>query len=113
MTERFAILVPIDAHGVNRVTLENLVRLARHLDRSVLGLLLADPRLQRVAALPFATEVSLQSGHERGLEKRYLGENDRSASQARRWLDELASRDRVSLQFERAAGERLQSALSR
>ena len=113
MTERYGILVPIDAHGVNRVTLESMVRLARHLNRSVLGLVLADPRLQQVAALPFTTEIFLQSGQERGLEKRYLGENDRSASQTRRWLDELASRDRVSLQFESAAGERLQSALSR
>ncbi len=113
MNERIGIIVPIDAHGVNRVTLETLVRLARHLDRSLLGLLLADPRLQRVAALPFATEISLESGYERGLGKRYLEEDDRTADQTRRWLDELASRDRVALQFERAAGERLQSALSR
>ena len=113
MTERVGIVVPIDSHGVNRVTLETLVRLARHLNRSLLGLLLADPRLQRVAALPFATEITLQSGHERGLDKRYLADDERSAGQTRRWLDELASRDRVALQFERAAGGRLQSALSR
>ena len=40
------IIVPIDLHGINRHTLEILVRIAHQLDRSLLGLLLEDIRLQ-------------------------------------------------------------------
>ena len=52
---RRTILVPIDLHGINRGTLETLVRIARQLDQGLLGLLLEDIRLQQVADLPFTT----------------------------------------------------------
>ena len=67
---RRCILVPIDLHGINRSTLETLVRIASLLDRKVLGLLLEDIRLQQVADLPFTTEITLDSGRERILSAR-------------------------------------------
>ena len=62
---RRCILLPIDLHGINRNTLETVVRIASLLDRKVLGLLLEDMRLQQVADLPFTTEITLDSGREK------------------------------------------------
>ena len=62
-----SILVPIDLQGIGRDTLETLVRIARLLDRGLLGLLLEDIRLQQVADLPFTTEITLIGGRERSL----------------------------------------------
>ena len=66
------ILVPIDLYGINRRNLETLVRIARQLDRGLLGLLLDDTRLRRVADLPFTTEITLGSGRERSLLRDHL-----------------------------------------
>jgi hypothetical protein len=108
------ILVPIDLHGINRGTLETLVRIARQLDRAVLGLLLEDIRLQRVADLPFTTEITLSSAQERRLLRAELVRRHSQVSSAtRRLLHELAERDRVALSFEDAAGERWHTALER
>lgn len=117
MTEpsvRRSILVPIDLHGINRNALETLVRIARKLDRSLLGLMLEDIRLQRVADLPFATEITLAGGHERSLLRDHLSQrHSLVSSDTRRTLNELAERNQVELAFENAAGSRLHTALER
>ncbi len=111
---RRRILIPIDLHGIHREALEQLVRIARQLDRDLLGLLLEDIRLQRVAALPFATEITLSGARERHLLRNELDQrHDLVVSDARRLLNELADRDRIGLSFEHAAGHRLHSALER
>jgi hypothetical protein len=108
------ILVPIDLHGINRSTLETLVRIARQLDRALLGLLLEDIRLQRVADLPFATEITLGGALERRLLRDQLVQRHSQVGNAtRRLLHELAERDRVALSFEDAAGSRWHAALER
>jgi hypothetical protein len=112
--ERRAILVPIDLHGINRGTLETVVRIARHLDQGLLGLLLEDIRLQQVADLPFTTEINLSSGQERSLLRDHLSQRHSLVSaDTRRLLNELAQRDQVELRFEDAAGSRWLTALER
>jgi len=109
-----SILVPIDLHGVNRDALETLVRIASQLNRSLLGLLLEDIRLQRVADLPFATEITLIGGQERSLLRDHLSQRHTLVTtDTRRLLNELANRNRVELHFESAAGNRLHTALER
>ena len=108
------ILVPIDLHGINRASLEMLVRIARQLDRALLGLLLEDIRLKRVADLPFTTEITLSSASERNLLRDELTRRHSQVSSAtRRLLHELAERDRVALSFEDAEGSRWHTALER
>jgi hypothetical protein len=109
-----SILVPIDLQGISRDTLETLVRIARLLDRGLLGLMLEDIRLQQVADLPFTTEITLIGGRERSLLRDHLSQrHNLVSSDTRRLLDDLAHRDRVTLNFENAAGRRLHSALER
>jgi hypothetical protein len=111
---RRCILVPIDLYGINPATLETLVRIARQLDRTLLGLLLEDVRLQQVADLPFTTEITLSSGQERSLLRDHLSQRYNLVSaDTRRLLNELAERNRVQLTFENAAGQRLHTALER
>lgn len=111
---RRRILIPIDLHGIHREALETLVRIARQLDRDLLGLLLEDIRLQRVAELPFTTEITLTGARERSLQRDHLSQRHSLViTDARRLLNELADRDRVRLSFEYAAGHRLHSALER
>ena len=108
------ILVPIDLHGINRRTLETLVCIARQLDRGLLGLLLEDLKLQRVADLPFTTEITLSGGRERNLEREQLTLRHNQVSEVtRRLLNELADRERVAVSFEHAAGGRWHTALER
>ena len=114
LSTRRSILVPIDIHGINRDALETLVRIARQLDRSLLGLMLEDIRLQRVADLPFATEITLAGGPERSLLRDHLSQrHSLVSSDTRRTLNELAQRNQVELVFENAAGSRLHTALER
>jgi hypothetical protein len=111
---RRRILIPIDIHGIHREALEQLVRIARQLDRDLLGLLLEDIRLQRAAELPFATEITLTGARERSLLRDHLLlRHNLVTNDARRLLNELADRDRVGLSFEHASGHRLHSALER
>lgn len=111
---RRSILVPIDLHGINRDALETLVRIASQLNRGLLGLLLEDIRLQRVADLPFATEITLSGGQERSLLRDHLSQrHSLVTTDTRRRLNELANRNRVELSFENAAGSRLHTALER
>lgn len=111
---RRRILIPIDLHGIHRDTLETLVRIARQLDRELLGLLLEDMRLTRVAELPFTTEITLSGGRERSLLRDHLSQrHDQVVADARRLLNELADRDQVELSFEYATGHRLHSALEK
>ncbi len=109
-----SILIPIDLYGVNRDALETLVRIASQLHCSLLGLLLEDIRLQRVADLPFATEITLIGGQERSLLRDHLSQRHTLVTtDTRRLLNELADRNRVELHFENAAGTRLHTALER
>jgi hypothetical protein len=116
MTEQPArrrILVPIDLQGIGHGTLETLVHIARLLDRGLLGLMLEDIRLQQVADLPFATEITLRGGRERSLLRDHLSQRHSLVStDTRRLLNDLARRDRVELAFEHAAGSRLPTALA-
>lgn len=114
LVTRRSILVPIDLHGISRQDLETLVRIARQLNRGLLGLLLEDIRLQQVADLPFTTEITLSGARERSLLRDHLSQrHSLVSSDTRRLLDDLAQRDRVALSFENAAGSRLHSALER
>jgi hypothetical protein len=111
---RRTILVPIDLHGINRGTLETVVRIARQLDQGLLGLLLEDIRLQQVADLPFTTEINLSSGQERSLLRDHLSQrHSLVGADTRRLLNELAERNRVEISFEDAAGSRWLTALER
>jgi len=108
------ILVPIDLHGINRSTLKTLVRIARHLNRGVLGLLLEDIRLQQVADLPFTSEITLSGGHERSLLRDHLSQrHSLVGTDTRRLLNELAERNQVELTFEDASGARWHTVLER
>jgi len=112
--DRRRILIPIDLHGIHREALETLVRIARQLDRDLIGLLLEDMRLQQVAELPFTTEITLSGARERSLLRDHLSQrHSMVTADARRLLNELAERDRVRLSFEYAVGHRLHSALER
>ena len=117
MTEeqpRATILVPIDNQGVNPATLELLVHIAQHLDRRLLGLILENPHLQRVAELPFTTEILLGTGMERSLERDHLSRcHSLVAADTRRRLLELARQARIELSFEEDRGERWFAALAR
>ncbi|MDH5171826.1 MAG: hypothetical protein OEW92_05365 [Gammaproteobacteria bacterium] len=111
---RRCILVPIDLQGISPGALQTLVRIARLLDRTLLGLLLEDIRLQQVADLPFTTEITLRGGRERSLLRDHLSQrHSLVSSDTRRLLDDLARRDRVELRFENASGSRLHTALER
>lgn len=117
MTERpsgATILVPIDYHGVSPATLDMLVRIAGQLNRGLLGLVLENPRLQRIAELPFTTEILLGSGQERRLERDYLNRRSSlAAADTRRRLLELARQARIELSFEDDHGDRWHAALTR
>ena len=111
---RTTILVPIDYHGINPATLETLVLIARLLNRRLLGLILENPRLQRVAELPFTTEILLSSGVERSLERDHLSRHhSQVAEDTRRRLLALAQQASIELDFEDDQGERWHAALSR
>ncbi len=108
------IVLPIDAHGVSRATLDILVRVARQLDCALLGLFVEDARLQRVADLPFATEVVLTSGGERRLQPERLRSHFGKVSRdTRAVLEQLAGDNRVQLTCETASGARLGAVLQR
>lgn len=112
--EGATILVPIDYHGVSPATLDMLVRIAGKLNRRLLGLVLESQRLQRVADLPFATEILLGSGQERRLERDPLNRrSSRVADDTRRRLLELARQARIELSFEDDHGDRWHAALTR
>ena len=114
MSEQRRILLPIDLHGISPGTLETLVHIARQLDRSLLGLLLVDLRLQQVAELPFTTEITLSGGHERSLLRDHLSQRHSLVTRdTRQLLADLARRNSVQLSFEDAAGHRLHTALER
>ncbi|TDG12811.1 hypothetical protein E2F43_14710 [Seongchinamella unica] len=111
---RTTLLVPIDNQGVNSATLELLVHIAQQLDRRLLGLILENPRLQRVAELPFTTEILLGSGVERSLERDHLSRHHgQVAADIRRRLLALARQARIELSFEEDCGERWNAALAR
>lgn len=108
------ILVPIDNQGVSPATLELLVHVAQQLDRRLLGLILENPRLQRVAELPFTTEILLGTGVERSLERDHLSRHhSQVAAETRRRLLALARQARIELSFEEDRGERWNAALAR
>lgn len=108
------ILVPIDLYGINRRNLETLVRIARQLDRGLLGLLLDDVRLRRVADLPFTTEITLGSGRERSLLRDHLTQRlSDVGNTTRKLLYELANQQQVTVSFEDASGNRWHTALER
>jgi hypothetical protein len=111
---RRRIVVPLDLHGVDRNALEILVRIAKQLDRKLLGLLLDNIRLQQAADLPFTTEVNLYSGHETELLRDQLSMRHRHISaKSRSQLNELALSNQVELSFEDASGDRWPTVLQR
>ncbi len=105
---------PLIRTGCILCVLETIVRIARQLDRNLLGLLLEDIRLLKIADLPFTTEISLNSGQERNLLRDHLSQHQSLISAAiRRQLADLAARNRVELSFENAAGERWTTVMER
>lgn len=113
MIERRTILIPIDAHGVDRPSLETLVGIARELDRGLLALVLENTRLRQVAQLPFTTEVVLAGAGERNLLPEDVGAQSSGTRYIRQTLADLAKQSRVSVDFESAAGEMLDTAMLR
>lgn len=108
------ILLPIDLYGVRRQVLEALVRIAGQLDCRLLGLIVDDPRLQRVADLPFTTEIVRAGGTERELLPQQVRDRfARISRQTQRLLEELASHNRVGLSYESVSGAALQAVLRR
>ncbi len=108
------ILIPIDPHGISRETLETLVRIARQMNRGLLGLLLDDIRLQQAAALPFTTEITFSGTRERSLLRDHLSQRtSRVTLDTRHTLLGLAELNRVDLKFEEAPGLRLHTVLER
>ncbi|MBN7795451.1 hypothetical protein [Parahaliea mediterranea] len=108
------IVLPIDLYGVRRPVLEALVRIAGQLDCRLLGLIVDDPRLQRVADLPFTTEIVLAGGTEREfLPQQVRARFARISRQTQRLLDELATHNRVGLSYEAVSGAGLQAVLQR
>lgn len=111
-SDRRRILIPIDLHSISRGSLETLVHIARQLDRSLIALLLEDLRLQRVADLPFTTEITLSGARERSLARDHLSQrHQRVTNSTSRLLNKLAQSNRVELEFEETAGQRLHCAL--
>jgi hypothetical protein len=109
-----AILVPIDLYGINSSTLEILVGIAHKLQRNVVGLILEDILLQRVASLPFTTEIILSSGRERSLLPASLSQrHNKIAEDTCRRMQDYASSKRVELAFDYSTGSRLFCALER
>lgn len=112
--QRRSIMVPINVYGINVETLEALVRIARQLDSNLLGLVLEDIRLHQVAALPFATEISLDSGRESNFPGGQLGSSQHfRGTDTRRRLHELALQAQVELTFENLGVARLHSVLEK
>jgi len=108
------ILVPIDFHGIDPAALDTLIRVARRLDRSLLAVVLENRLLQRVAELPFTTEILLSTGTERSLERDHLHRyHSKVAGETTRKLHELAERDRIKLTFESDEGDRWHCVLAR
>ncbi|WP_133126065.1 hypothetical protein [Pseudohalioglobus lutimaris] len=114
MTNDGHILLPIDLHQIGRDKLENVMRIARSLERGVLGLMLEDLQLQQVADLPFTTEITLSGARERSLLRDHLSQRcHRINAGTRQLLLELAGSNEVELSFEEASGHRLHCALER
>ena len=108
------ILLPIDLHQIRRENLETLIAIARHINRGVLALLLEDLRLQKIADLPFTTEITLSGARERSLGRDHLFQRHlRTTASTRMLLLELAQREAVELNFEETSGHRLRCALDR
>tara|TARA_R110001599_G_scaffold353231_1_gene590938 strand:+ start:8787 stop:9554 length:768 start_codon:yes stop_codon:yes gene_type:complete len=108
------ILVPIDFYGVSRASLQTLVQIAGQMQRGLLGLMLEDLRLQRVADLPFTTEILLHGGEERRMQREQLSRRHSLASaDTGKRLKELAQRGQVDLVLEYVVGDRLHTALAR
>lgn len=108
------ILVPIDFYGISPRAMDTLIRIARRLDRNLLGVVLENRLLQRVAELPFTTEILLSTGTERSLERDHLHRyHSRVAGETTRRLHELAERDKIKLAFESEEGDRWHCVLTR
>lgn len=108
------ILVPIDFYGVSRASLQTLVGIAGKLNRGLLGLMLEDLRLQRVADLPFTTEILLHGCEERSMQREQLSRRHNLASaDTSKLLKELALRGQVDLVLEHVVGDRMHTALAR
>ena len=111
--ERRTIMVPIDAHRVDRPSLETLVGIARELDRGLLALVLENTRLRQVAQLPFTTEIVLAGAGERNLQPEDVSAESSGTRYIRQTLADLAKQSRVTVNFESAASEMLDTAMLR
>jgi hypothetical protein len=94
--------------------LEAALRLAAALDAALEGVFVEDPNLLRLAALPFASEVSALTGARRSLDASDVERALRvAASRHERRLAESAARTRVRWTFAVARGDFLGEATAR
>ncbi|MCC6473944.1 MAG: hypothetical protein IT514_09390 [Burkholderiales bacterium] len=99
------ILVRIETAPSGRVALQTAAEIAARLDAELVGLFVEDADLYSLARLPFAHEIGLASGTRRALNleamQRQLGA---LAEQARRTMEEIASRGPLRWTFRTARG---------
>ncbi len=104
-TERH-ILIALDAYSATETGLSTLVSIAHRLNASLTGLYIEDSQLMTVAKLPFSTEINYLSAEERELEPdELLRINKIAATRARRLLETLSAKDKLTWTFVEESGE--------
>lgn len=99
------ILVALDASGLEPTHLETASLLARRLRATIRGLFVEDINLLRLAALPFSTQIDLQTGGRQPFETRDLERQMQSlAVIAQQRLAEAAKRQSIEWSFDTVRG---------
>ena len=94
------IVIALDMHSATESGLSTLIDIARRLNASVSGLYIEDQQLLSAAGLPFSTEVNYLSAEEKSLDLEELERiNKLSSTRARRLLEELTERDKLTWTF--------------
>lgn len=95
------IFVAIDMQGISRASLEAVVLIAERVKAGLVGLFIQDLLLQKVAELPFTTEVVKSTGEERDLiADRLKSGNERLLNRVRSLFDECTLARQVRSRFE-------------
>ncbi|KJS06360.1 MAG: hypothetical protein VR73_10115 [Gammaproteobacteria bacterium BRH_c0] len=95
------IFVAIDMQGISRASLEAVVLIAERVKAGLVGLFFQDLLLQKVAELPFTTEVVKSTGEERDLfADRLKSSNERLLNSVRSLFDECTLARQVRSRFE-------------
>lgn len=95
------IFVAIDMQGISRASLEAVVSIAERVKAGLVGLFIEDLLLQKVAELPFTTEVVKSTGEERELfSERLQHHNQRLLTAVQRLFEECTLARQVRSRFE-------------